>query len=240
MNTVDHLRASETNAVERYLLDELSPAEREEFELHYFECAECAAAVDAGQQFIANAKVVMAESAEETERASPLPRPADKPAESRKLSRNPFTAWLRPAFAWPALAALLLAAVALYQGAVLIPGLRRTIESARALPAFALIGASRGEAVHVVVPASAPFFSLSIDVPPGSHIDRYLCTLSTGASTAFEVTAAAPAEGQPISILIPVAGLKPGNYTLTVSSPGEQDRQAAKIVSSSFDLQFQP
>jgi hypothetical protein len=59
-------------------------------------------------------------------------------------------------------------------------------------------------------------------------------------STAFEVPAAAPAEGQPISILIPVAGLKPGGYTLTVSGLGEQDRQTGKIVSSSFDLQFKP
>jgi hypothetical protein len=240
MNTVEHLRASETNAVERYLLDELSPVERDEFELHYFECAECAAAVDSGQQFIANAKAVMAESAEEAERPSLVDRPANKRAESRRLSRNILTAWMRPAFAWPALAAILLGAIALYQGAVLIPGLRHTIESARALPAFALIGASRGEAVHIVVPAAAPFFSLSIDVPPASHFDRYLCALSTDGSAAFEVPAAAPPEGQPISILIPVAGLKPGSYTLTISGLGEQDRQTGKIVSSSFDLQFKP
>jgi anti-sigma factor RsiW len=39
-------------AAERYLLGELSPAEAEEFELHFFTCSECTSAVENGQEFM--------------------------------------------------------------------------------------------------------------------------------------------------------------------------------------------
>jgi anti-sigma factor RsiW len=49
---VDHETALATHVVERYLLGELSPAEAREFELHFFACSECAAAVDEGWQLM--------------------------------------------------------------------------------------------------------------------------------------------------------------------------------------------
>ena len=39
---LDHLIATKRNIAERYMLGELSPAEREKFEEHYFNCTECA------------------------------------------------------------------------------------------------------------------------------------------------------------------------------------------------------
>lgn len=44
----DHQRAVYLHAVESYLLDELAPALREEFEEHFFECLECAEALRTG------------------------------------------------------------------------------------------------------------------------------------------------------------------------------------------------
>jgi len=44
---MEHTEAVETLACERYLLDELTPEDREAFEEHYFGCAECAADVKA-------------------------------------------------------------------------------------------------------------------------------------------------------------------------------------------------
>ncbi len=52
MNPMAHQEAEKTMAVDRYLLNELTEAERMRFEAHYFECADCADAVEAGQIFI--------------------------------------------------------------------------------------------------------------------------------------------------------------------------------------------
>jgi hypothetical protein len=47
-----HEEAEKTNAVESYLLNELTGEQRSRFEEHYFECTTCADAVMAGQVFI--------------------------------------------------------------------------------------------------------------------------------------------------------------------------------------------
>jgi hypothetical protein len=40
--TEEHLAAKESMAAERYVLDEMEPAERDAFEEHFFDCIECA------------------------------------------------------------------------------------------------------------------------------------------------------------------------------------------------------
>lgn len=51
---MEHNEAQSTQAVERYLLDEMTRAEREGFEDHFFECAECGEAVRTGSLMMAN------------------------------------------------------------------------------------------------------------------------------------------------------------------------------------------
>jgi anti-sigma factor RsiW len=53
---VDHETALTTHASERYLLGELSPTEAQEFELHFFSCAACAAAVEEGQRLMSEVR----------------------------------------------------------------------------------------------------------------------------------------------------------------------------------------
>ena len=48
----DHDAAIRNQAVEEYLLNDMAEEERAHFEKHYFECAECADAVAAGQMFV--------------------------------------------------------------------------------------------------------------------------------------------------------------------------------------------
>jgi anti-sigma factor RsiW len=49
---MDHAKAIETNAAERYLLGELDDAEAEMYEEHYFDCADCADDVREGMRLI--------------------------------------------------------------------------------------------------------------------------------------------------------------------------------------------
>ena len=56
---LDHLKATKRNVADRYVLGELSPAQREEFEEHYFECVECAEDVRAFLAISSNSRSVL-------------------------------------------------------------------------------------------------------------------------------------------------------------------------------------
>jgi hypothetical protein len=228
---MDHTQATEGRAAERYLLGELPAEEAEDFERHYFECADCAEAVDAGGTFIDHARVVFAEGG--------VRPPRDAAATQ---SRQSLGEWLRAWWTLPALVpsavAITLAVVAFYQGFVVIPGLRQAFDSARVLPAFQLIGASRGAAAQISVPAGTPAVALSIDIPPDAHFAQYRCVLRTGGRTTFEVIAPAPADGQPITILAPTRGLSPADYEFTIYGLGSDGAQHDKVTDSTFKFQF--
>ena len=57
---MDHNEAVRIQATEKYVLGELSPPLRDEFEEHFFECQECALDVKAAAGFVDNARVALA------------------------------------------------------------------------------------------------------------------------------------------------------------------------------------
>jgi anti-sigma factor RsiW len=217
---LDHRHALETQAAERYLLGELSADQAEEFELHYFECRHCAVAVESGDLFI--------ESAREHFRAPAVEAP-------KRSFLQTLAAFWRPAVAIPVTAAF--AALALYQGAVAIPSLRRTLNEARPLPAFQLIGASRGEDPQVRVPAATPFVSLAADIPPEAHFRSYLCVVSSGGQAVLRVVNPAPEEGHPVTILVPVSTLRSGKDELAIFGQGPDGQLSDRISAYPFEFQ---
>jgi hypothetical protein len=218
---MDHRQAIDTQAVERYLLGELPAGEAEDFERHYFECPECALSVESGTLFIADARAVLS-GREEPER---LRKPF-----WNAVTQSWMRLWARPATALSMAAAVVLGAVALYQGYA-------ARDVARPLPMFQLTGASRGEGVRIAVPAGTPSFALSADVPPDVHFERYVCALTSGGRIVFRVISPAPPEGQPITVLAPVRGLKTGNYELVISGLGPDGRESDKILADPFEFQ---
>src|ERR1700730_442322 len=60
---MDHEKAVQQKATERYFLGELTGADRDGFEEHFFTCPECAEDVRAMTVFAANAKAVFREEA---------------------------------------------------------------------------------------------------------------------------------------------------------------------------------
>ena len=60
---MDHGEALQQKATERYLLDELDPEVKDQFEEHLFDCQECALDVRAAAMFVEQSKVVLAEAA---------------------------------------------------------------------------------------------------------------------------------------------------------------------------------
>ena len=67
---MDHSQSVATRAPERYLLGEMTEAERFAFEAHYFECQDCADEVVTGEQLAAGSRAVFA--AEPPRRTEPL------------------------------------------------------------------------------------------------------------------------------------------------------------------------
>lgn len=229
---MNHTKATEVRAAEKYLLGELRAEEAEDFERHYFECAECAEAVEAGNEFIANARAVLGEGDVRPvhDRAAP---------QARKSRWERLRTWWTLPVLVPAAAAFALAVVSIYQGFVVVPGLRQALESPRVLPAFQLAGVSRGAGTQISVPAGMGSLALAIDVPPDAHFPHYRCVLTAGNHAVFQVTAPAPADGQPITILTPTRTLSAGDYELAVYGLGAGGEQRDKVADSTFHFQLQ-
>jgi hypothetical protein len=229
---MDHAHTVDTQAVERYLLGELPAAEAEDFERHYFECPECALAVESGHVFIENARQVWKEDEHVPAREQTHERPP------KWFTRFLAESWSRPAFALPWAAAVLFGAVALYQGAIVIPGLRSPVEVAEPIPSFQLGGATRGEGSLVAVSVGTPSLSLLADIPSGVNFQKYLCVLTTDGRTVFRVVAPPPKEGMPIEILVSTRALKPGKFELAIYGLEPDGRQSGRISTNPFDFQF--
>jgi hypothetical protein len=223
---MDHTRATELHAAERYLLGELRAEEAEDFERHYFECNECAEAVEGGTEFIANARAVLAKGEAQTNRAPVVMRKAERTSQQ---GRRSWPQWV------PVAAAVVFAVVALYQGTIVIPGMRQ----AQPLPAFLLSGLSRGASATVSVPAGTEWVAVSTDLPPDVHFPQYVCILTSGNGTVARVTAGAPVAGQPVSVLVPTRGMAQGDYEFAVYGIDSNGQQRDKVSTSSFHFQFQ-
>ena len=215
---MDHSNALATQAAERYLLGELPADEAEEFESHYFECPQCALAVESGDQFIAAVREGIPAGAQ----ASPNPQP-------RTSLWDSMAAFFRQPVFGLAMAALL-AAVAIYQGTIVIPGLQQP----RALPAFQLIGASRTDDQKLTVPAGSQFISLSADIPPEFHFRSYLCKVFRDGKEVFSIASPPPDDGHPVAILVPADKLKPGKQELRIFGEGADGNP---ISTYPFDFQ---
>jgi hypothetical protein len=202
---MDHSEALRTKAAERYLLGELTGDIREEYEQHVFSCSECAQDVQAGAAFVDSARKVL--TAE--------PAPDRVPAEGKGW----LAGWLRPAFAVPALALLLL--VIGYQNAVVIPNLKNapsaTMEP-RALRSFSFIASNSrgGGPVKISVEPNQPF-GLFVDIPPQDHFDSYLCEFETeSGATELSIQVSAEEAKETVQLLIPASRLVAGKHLLVV------------------------
>jgi anti-sigma factor RsiW len=216
---MDHNEAIKQMAVERYLLDELTPELRDSFEEHAFDCSECSTDLHAGAAFIKAAKAELPK----------LVEPTSAPAIFRPLVKKPnWFAWLRPAFAVPAFAALL--AVVAYQNLATIPSLRSAAGEPRVLPSTAFHAGTRG-AAHTSVQADRTQGAvLSIELPQHSTYASYAFDLYDPQGkllwTRTGVSSNTSSDGDgSMSLVIPGAGLLQGSYTLAISGKTAQGGQ---------------
>lgn len=215
---MEHSKAVELMATERYLLGELSRDEQEAFEAHFFDCYECALDVRAEAAFMQEMKVQLP-LLEKPAATATVVAPVKVKVETK---RREWFGWLRPAWAVPAFAMLL--AVIGYQNLATIPGLRSAAASPRVAPWSTLHVGTRAGAQTPLLADRKAGTVLLIDVPNDGTYTSFAFAMDDPQGKPFWAeTVKAPAGGDgAMSVAIPGGGLREGSYTLTISGIAPQ------------------
>jgi hypothetical protein len=225
---MDHKLVAAQQMTERYLLNELDPAARDEFEEHYFNCTECAADVHAAALLV------------ERIRGGAIPDPELHPAPvPPSPTPSAWLAWLRPAFVVPVMAILL--AVVGYQNLVTYPQLAGQLNSPQILPWAPVNLDTYGSEGPTISAQPGQAFLLLVRIPPGGAYSKYTAELYNPAgklewSFAFTIPASSTQDQWPLQV--PGANREAGRYKLVVqgiTASGE----SKDVRQTSFELQIQ-
>jgi hypothetical protein len=202
---MDHSEAVKIRATERYLLGELEPESRDQFEEHIFSCNDCAMDLRTAAMFVEQSKGVLTES-----QRAPFVVPV------ARTSWNWF-GWLRPAFAIPALACLLAV------GAYRLGTLSHPAAEQPALMASLVLhsGASRADAIPAVNLLKGEGFSTTIEVPPSAATRDFTATLLMPDGKAqWQMALPEQVLRDTFTLRLPAVQGPSGTYTLVVEGIG--------------------
>jgi len=226
---MDHSEAVRSMATERYLLGEMAPEVKEAFEEHFFGCEECALDVRAGAALIDQAKEQLA-----------VPVAVRAVAPVKAAPRRDWFSWLRPAFAVPVFAALLV--VVGYQNLATIPSLRTAASQPHLAPWTTLHVATRDGAPLPVAADRKSGAVLLIDVPDTAGFSSFAFSLENPRGKQFwtdTMAASGSTNGpQTLSLAIPAADLQPGLYALTITgitAQGSRTQLDRHVLDIRFD-----
>jgi hypothetical protein len=225
---MDHEEVVRRKMTERYLLNELEPQARDEFEEHFFDCQDCALDVRAGALFIDQSKVALAEQTK--------PVSAGSPAVPASV-KTPWWRWSRPALAAPVLAMLL--AVIGYQNLVTLPQIQKSSRSPQVLPWTSVNVGTYGSDERVIITQRGQGFLLFVRIPPEGVYAQYTAELYNPAGKpewSVRIPASSTQDQWPVQV--PGADRQAGSYSLAVlgvTATGE----SRKVGQASFELRFQ-
>lgn len=224
---MDHGEALQQKATERYLLDELDPELKDQFEEHLFDCQECAMDVRAAAMFVEQSKVVLGES-----QAAPVRVPAPAVVKPSWVA-----ALFRPALAIPVFAMLL--AVVGYQNLVTVPHLTAELSEPQIGPWASINVGTRGTEATVVKVHQGEGFGLLVNLTPEEGFASYAADLYNPAQQReWSGPISAPASQEHWQIFIPGRNRQTGAYSLVVrgiTAAGE----SKEVSRHPLDLQIQ-
>jgi len=203
---MEHDEAIRSHAAERYVAHELSPAEQEAFEEHFFDCQECADDVRFELTFTASVRAVSREL-----QAEPQPAPAPSSASLWEKWRD----WLR---ARPALAFSFAGNVALAAGfaLVLLTGIHPPAGPRFTQPYFAP-GIAKGAGDVHAIPSSETVYAVRFPAPStASQSYSYEILDAAGKRESSGPLTAPASEDGFLYLQIPLGSLPAGEHTLAV------------------------
>jgi anti-sigma factor RsiW len=213
-DAMSHEQALRSQAVERYVLGELTQEEREAFEGHYFDCSACFEQVKLSGQFLRHAREV--------------------------LDPEPEKGWLarllgdlrRPAFAFAT--AMLVCAIGMgaYQQSIIAD-----LKAPRIEPRYMLVGQAKGGAGKVVSVAHKARVRLSLEFDRKPEFTAYQAQIETQ-SGKVKVSLPVPATSkESVEIGFQADTLDAGEYAMVVYGLAE-DGGKTEVRRGDFDLQF--
>lgn len=211
---MDHAEATATYATDRYLLDELSAAEADAFEQHFFDCVECADDLRIGMRIMNGGRDLARRS------AAPVEAPVVR-IEERRARR----AWM------PAAVGAMAAALVLLIGAPLLMRERAEAPSIEAGSTYTFaLGESRGEADVPTLdgPSIALAKDIPLDPPYASYVVRFQ---QAGGKIQLQAPLEPRRDGEPTSIH--ARHLPAGRYDLVIIGIGPAGRETV-ISSNAF------
>ena len=222
---MDHEQAVRQKATERYILNELDPGLRDEFEEHLFDCQDCALDVRAAAMFVEQSKSILAEPPSPAPVRVPFPVPA----------KVGWLGWLRPAFAVPVLALLIVIG---YQNLITFPKMTRVLSSPQLLPSVMVNVATRGASVPVIAVPQGRAFLLYVRIPPQDGYSRYTADLYNPAEK-LEWSLPIPATpGEDMwTVQVPANNRESGKYTLRVLGTTSSGESKEVGFPTAFELQ---
>ena len=228
---MDHNEAVRLQAAEKYALGELSQVVREEYEEHYFDCAECALDLKTVAAFVDTSREVWRQEAEKSLEKDAVP------------ARGGWFGWLRPAFAVPVFAALLF--VVTYQNTVTIPKAKEEAAHGAGqlfISTFSLQMANvrGGDGVKVQVHKNEGF-ALAFDFTPTRLFDNYICQLQDEAGRSLiEVSIPGSNVNKEAHLVVPGGLVQPGKYHLAFTGApglrGQPDKDEVSRLSFSVEI----
>jgi len=233
---MDHNEAVRLQAAEKYVLGEFPLNLRDEYEEHFFDCADCAVDVKAIAAFADTTREVLRRNEAASAHKATVP------------ARGGWLAWLRPIVAVPAFAGLVL--VIGYQNLVSIPRSRSLAEQAAAeaaaphvLPTFSLLGANqRGGGRPIFQATSGKPFILKVDIPEteASPSASYLLRLENASGVSHSLGAVSnEAARNTVFVEVP-AGFPAGNAQLVVLEVAQTGATPREITTLPFVVAFGP
>ena len=230
---MDHGEAIQMMAAERYLLDELTPGEKDAFEQHLFDCRDCALDLRAGATFVTEAKTELAEMNSQAADFTAVRAAGTQP-------RKKFWSILfQPAFVVPAFAVML--AVIAWQNVSTIPSLHRDASGPRILRSYAIHAGTRGTTPTAVLADRTVGLAFAIELPQSSTYSSYTFELQDASGKEEWTRNFTPSNADNndgvVSLLIPGAGLAKGSYTLSTFGISAQ-RGRVEIDRRVLDVQF--
>ncbi len=234
---MDHNEAVRLQAAEKYLLGQLPKEQHAAYEEHYFDCSACAEDLKATVAFMENAHRVAREEGPQTIN--------DKRLVVETPSAAGWFRWLRPVFAIPIFAVLLL--VIGYQNGITIPNLKQASSrtaTAEIVKSFSLMSVgSRGEGSSFLPIKVGPQEDFILDVDmPGNSSSGYACQIKD-ASGKIRGSLSVSAEEAKNTVPIKIRGgsLQPGKYNLVIFAgqmPSAQTDRASAATQKAFSIEF--
>ncbi len=207
---MDHTEATQQQTAVKYVLGELSQVQRDAYEEHYFDCAECAIDIKALATFADTARETMLQERRLQEGRKSVVADA-VPAGAR------WFAWLKPIVAVPAFAALLL--IIGYQSFVSIPRAKEAAARGASQILFnshPLRGVNTaGEEGRTLSIRPDEAFFLNLDFVPTRSFDSYIGQLEDAQGRVLLRSKIAGGNAnQEAHLPVPAGMLRPGKYVL--------------------------